>query len=233
MTRAPLAVTWDLGQTLAELDPLFLKAKLAEQGLSVEVETIESAVSEGWIQYSSAVRKGASGHPWKTFMRVILTHASVPEARMEELLEFLWTDQPHRNLWRRPVKGMVEVLRALQAAGIPQGIVSNSEGRVAELAEELGWANFFNAIADSGKLGIEKPHPSIFEWCAERLGVAPKHIIHIGDVFPVDVEGALASGMRAIWFRGRKGFDPRPDVVACDTAEEVLEALIQWGVPIR
>jgi putative hydrolase of the HAD superfamily len=225
-----LAVTWDFGQTLADLDPVFLAKKLAEQGVTADPRALDAAVPGAWQEYNRAVRGGAGGHPWKTFMRAVLHGAAVPEAPTARLLDFLWDDQPRRNLWRRPVPGMIDLVRALDAAGIPQGIVSNSEGRLAELAAELGWSAPFRAVADSGKLGVEKPSRAIFAWCADRLGAPLDRVVHVGDAHAVDVDGAVAAGMRAIWFRGEKGADPRPQVATCETAEDVRAALAAWGI---
>lgn len=232
MRPPPLAVTWDFGQTLADLDAAFLSKKLSEQGLSVPPGALEAAVPAAWGAYNRAVRGGAGGHPWKTFMQTVLSGAGVPADRIEPVTDFLWHDQPARNLWRRPVPGMMEIVRELDGSGVPQGIVSNSEGRLAELVAELGWAGPFRAIADSGKLGVEKPARRIFDWCAERLGVATERIVHVGDAHAVDVEGAVAAGMRAIWFRGEEGRDARPEVATCAGAAEVRRALSAWGLPV-
>ncbi len=231
MDSRSLAVTWDFGQTLADLDPTFLATKLAERGHLVPADALDAAVPAAWGAYNRAVRGGAGGHPWKTFMRAVLAGAGVDAAGIEPLTDFLWDDQPARNLWRRPVPGMMDIVRALDAAGVPQGIVSNSEGRLAELMGELGWAASFRAIADSGKLGVEKPARGIFDWCVERLGVAPEVVVHIGDAHAVDIDGAVAIGMRAIWFRGPSGADDRPSVATCGDAAEVRAALAAWGLP--
>lgn len=228
----PLAVTWDFGQTLADLDPAFLSKKLSEQGLSVPAGALDAAVPAAWGAYNQAVRGGAGGHPWKTFMRAVLSGAGVPAERIEPVTDFLWHDQPARNLWRRPVPGMMEIVRDLGYAGVPQAIVSNSEGRLAELVAELGWARPFQAIADSGKLGVEKPARGIFDWAAERLGVPVERAVHVGDAHAVDVEGAVAAGMRAIWFRGEPGKDARPEVATCAGAIEVRRVLSGWGLPV-
>ncbi|MEZ4312420.1 MAG: HAD family hydrolase, partial [Polyangiaceae bacterium] len=159
MTARPpaLAVTWDFGQTLADLDPTFLAQKLAEQGISAEAGSLDAAVPAAWGAYNRAVRGGAGGHPWKTFMRAVLEGGGVAPGAIDPAVDFLWLDQPARNLWRRPVPGMMELVRDLDAAGVPQCICSNSEGRLAELVAELGWSAPFRAVADSGKLGFEKP----------------------------------------------------------------------------
>jgi len=228
--ESAVAVTWDFGQTLADLDPDFLASKLAERACSVPAEALDAAVPAAWGAYNRAVRGGAGGHPWKLFMRAVLTGAGVSGPSLEELVDFLWVDQPQRNLWRRPVPGMMELVYALDRAGVPQGIVSNSEGRLAELVGELGWSSPFRAIADSGKLGVEKPSRRIFEWCAERLGAPLSRIVHVGDAHAVDVDGAVVAGMRAIWFRGAPGVDARPEVATCETAGEVRAALAAWGI---
>lgn len=227
-----IAVTWDFGQTLAELDTGYLSEKLAAKGAAVPPAALESSVPAAWAAYDRAVRGGRGGHPWKLFMRAVLSGAGVAPSDDEALVDFLWLDQPARNLWRRPIAGMMELVRELDAAGVPQAIVSNSEGRLAALVEELGWSAPFRAVADSGVLGIEKPARGIFDWAAERLGVASSSVIHVGDVHAVDVDGAVAAGMRAIWFRGEPGADPRPEVAACRDAAEVRSALIAWGVRV-
>jgi HAD superfamily hydrolase (TIGR01509 family) len=232
MSDPSAAVTWDFGQTLADLDPVFLAEKLTSRGVSVPAAALDAAVPAAWGEYNRAVRGGAGGHPWKTFMRAVLTGAGVTASLVEDVTDFLWLDQPARNLWRRPVPGMMAIVHELDAAGVPQGIVSNSEGRLAELAAELGWSAPFRAIADSGKLGIEKPARAIFDWCAGRLGVSTARIVHIGDAHAVDVDGAVRAGMRAIWFRGEKGKDSRPEVATCGTAAEVRAALAAWGLPL-
>lgn len=231
MLSPAIAVTWDFGQTLADLDPAFLSQKLSERGESASPDVLDAAVPGAWKAYNQAVRGGAGGHPWKIFMRALLTGARVREAAIEPLTDFLWDDQPARNLWRRPVPGMIEIVRALDHAGVPQGIVSNSEGRLAELLAHLDWDALFSAIADSGQLGVEKPARGIFDWTLSRLGVAPAQAVHIGDAHAVDIDGAVSIGMRAIWFRGRPGEDARPEVATCQDAAEVRAALLTWGLP--
>lgn len=226
------AVTWDFGQTLAELDTSFLADKLRSIGVAARGEALDVAVPAAWAAYDAAVRAGGSGHPWKLFMSHVLSGGGVSEAEIPRAVDFLWEDQPVRNLWRRPIAGMIEVVEAIAEAAVPQGIVSNSEGKLAELCAELGWARHFPVVADSGKLGVEKPATGIFRWAAERLGAPLSGIVHIGDVHAVDVDGAVAAGMHAIWFRGRPGEDSRAQVATCQSPDEIRAALRGWGLRI-
>jgi putative hydrolase of the HAD superfamily len=228
--RAPRAVSFDFGQTLAELDTAMLSRRLRERGVAVASARLEAAVPEAWTTYDAAIRAGAGGHPWKILMARLLDLAGTPGDRVGDLVDWLWTEQPVENLWRRPIPGMIEIARELAAASVPLALLSNSEGRIAELADELGWLELFPVIADSGRLGIEKPDPAIFAWTAERLGVGVGEVLHVGDSRAADVDGALRAGMHALWFRGdhRVDLGERGDV-ARDPAE-VRAALVARGL---
>jgi putative hydrolase of the HAD superfamily len=149
---------------------------------------------------------------------------------VDEIAAWLFDQQPAHNLWRKPVPGMVELVRELAASGAAVGIVSNSEGRLAELVAELGWADLFGVIADSGRLGIEKPDVRIFQWAAERLDVSADALVHVGDAWEADVVGALAAGARAIWFAPADARALPPAVRAARDATETRAALRGFGV---
>ena len=193
------AVTFDFGQVLASLDPAYLAEKLAAHRIVVGVPLLEAAMPAGWEAYGRALSQGGhGGTAWKTFLRTVIEGAG--QRAPEEVLDFLFRDQRPRNLWRRPVPGMIEVARALSARGVPVGIVSNSEGALSTLVASLGWTSDFPIVADSGHLGMEKPGAAIFAWTAERLGVPSAGLVHIGDSWAADVCGALALGAHAVWF---------------------------------
>jgi len=125
---------------------------------------------------------------------------ALSEPAMANLVDLLWDQQPISKLWRRPVPGMIELMRELRRAGVAVTVLSNSEGRLAELADGLGWLDDFVAIADSGRLGMEKPGREIFPWTAPQLETPLKAVVHVGDSVAADVAGALAASMSAVWF---------------------------------
>jgi FMN phosphatase YigB (HAD superfamily) len=61
----------------------------------------------------------------------------------------------------------------------------------------------------SCRIGFAKPDQRAFLTVAEHCGVAPAHILHIGDDWTCDVVGAIAAGLQAVWIsRGRPAPDP-------------------------
>ncbi len=235
LMSSPCAISIDFGQTLASLDPSLLARRLRGRGLDVKEAAIDAALPKAWALYDKIVRSGASGHPWRELMSCLLEDAGVPEVYRAATVEWLWSEQPRKNLWRRPVAGMFRICVDLERARIPFGVLSNSEGQLAQLVDEMGWSDVIRVVVDSGRVGIEKPDPRIFHFIADRLGVEARDMIHIGDSFAADVVGALGAGMRAVWFTSEQtlpeGVDPDRVKIASD-AEGVRQALADLGLPV-
>jgi HAD superfamily hydrolase (TIGR01549 family) len=225
----PPLVTFDAGQTLIELDLRFMARRLLERGVAVEPAALAAAAPAAWRRYDALV-DSAAGQPWRALISALLTGARVDPAGVPALVDWLWDEQPRANLWRAQIPGMVALARALAGRGVAVAVLSNSEGRLAELLAEIGIADAFAAVIDSGRFGIEKPDRRIFDHARALLGVDEPGI-HIGDSWPADVAGALGAGWRAIWF-GRRATpvdDPRVEVAR--DAGEVAAALARWLEP--
>jgi putative hydrolase of the HAD superfamily len=209
-----------------------LADRLAERGIATTPDDLDRAGISAWNRYDTLVRGGAL-HPWKALMDAWLDGIGVATSARGPIVDWLWTEQPARNLWRRPVAGMIELVGALRARGIRVGVVSNSEGRLAELFDEIGWRDRFDAIADSGRIGIDKPDPAIFGWALDRLGVQARDAVHVGDSHAADIDGARRVGMRAIWFGPHAmRIDGDPGVAIAADAAAVRAALAGWGVAL-
>ena len=222
----PPLVTFDAGQTLVDLDVGFLARRLAERGVAIEPGSLAAATPAAWRRFDAAVGPSA-GHPWKLLMSTLLAGAGVDPARVSALVDWLWDEQPRANLWRAEVPGMVALARGLAARGVRVAVLSNSEGRLAELLTELGIADAFLAVIDSGRVGIEKPDPRIFALAHAVVGGGAP-CVHIGDSWPADIEGALAAGWRAIWFGRRAHPVDDPRVAIARDAEACAAALARW-----
>jgi putative hydrolase of the HAD superfamily len=90
------------------------------------------------------------------------------------------------------------VLTGLRARGLRTGVVSNFDGRLPRLLDELGLAPALDAIVWSSDVGAAKPASAIFAEAVRRLGVARAEVCHVGDDLEADVAGAAQAGVRAI-----------------------------------
>jgi putative hydrolase of the HAD superfamily len=223
-------VTFDAGMTLVELDLGFLARRLASRGIVVTPAALRGAAPGAWARYDASVDQGGvHGRLWHALIEDVATGAGADPAQLAPVVEWLWSEQPTNNLFRAPIADMVALARRLRAAGVRTAVVSNSEGRLAELLAEVGIADGFEAIIDSGRIGIEKPDPRIFAHAIAALGLPPGTTgVHVGDSWAADVAGALAAGWRAIWY-GRRA-EPRDDprVGAARDAVETEAQLARW-----
>lgn len=225
------AVSFDFGQTLAELDYEFLTRRLRERGTAFNADGARAASAAAWLAYGEK-KKDGHAEAWRVMIEAQLLGGGVPSSAASELGAWLWQEQPRQNLWRQPIPGMIELVRELRSAGIPVGIISNSEGRLAELVAELGWSSDFDVIVDSGKVGLDKPDPRIFHHTCAALGVTCSELLHVGDSWEADVQGALGASAHAVWFdAGYRTRELPPGVYGASTAAELREILGGLGLP--
>ena len=91
---------------------------------------------------------------------------------------------------------------ALQRLGqrFPLAVISNADGKIADVLWRCGIADCFRSITDSGLVGREKPHPEIFQAALRTMNATPAQSLYVGDVYSVDYLGATAAGMQAVLF---------------------------------
>lgn len=108
-----------------------------------------------------------------------------------------------RPLYERalqPVPGAVALLSAL--GEVPRAIATGgSLVRMGFTLEIAGLKRFFAHGYSGEQVARGKPHPDLFLFAAEKLGVAPQDCIVLEDS-PHGVTGAVAAGMLALGFTG-------------------------------
>lgn len=106
-----------------------------------------------------------------------------------------------------PPKVNPEAIRladALERSRVPLIAISNTGRRGTtwlEAFEALGGPRFATVVA-SCDVGVAKPHRAIFEEAGRRLGIPATAILHVGDRWDLDVQGALGAGCGAVLYGG-------------------------------
>lgn len=97
-----------------------------------------------------------------------------------------------------PMRGIRQLLLALNQAGIPTAIASTAPSQwVVPAAERIGVAPLFQTIVTGEVVRRRKPAPDVYLEAARRLGADPARAVAIEDSAP-GVAAARAAGMRTI-----------------------------------
>lgn len=125
-------------------------------------------------------------------------------------------------------------LLELRKRGLRLGLLSNTWWAAAWHDAEIAThdiAPLLDAIVYTSDLPHSKPHPYVFQYCAERLNVSPDECVMVGDRMIDDIFGALNVGMRAIWRKNDYPW-PKPEHIhptaTINNLSELLPLLGAW-----
>jgi putative hydrolase of the HAD superfamily len=133
------------------------------------------------------------------------------------------------NFWQRyhrfcrPFPGVSQSLEELRRRGMRIAVVTNGKQAIQQgTIDALHLDHLLDAVLISEVEGVRKPDRRIFEQAVARLGFVPSACCHVGDHPDVDVRGALAAGLHAIWKRTPYWPPPTERVPTIDDFAEVL-----------
>lgn len=126
-----------------------------------------------------------------------------------------------------PLKdGAAEAVRHAQG-NFRLGLLTNGPADIQRLKlDQAGLAQCFEAVVISGEVGVGKPAPQAFRLLLDALDVRPEEAVMVGDSWDRDVNGALASGVSAVWIGGGRPVpEVRPGVTVLHSVGDLGEAL--------
>jgi phosphoglycolate phosphatase-like HAD superfamily hydrolase len=106
------------------------------------------------------------------------------------------------------------------------GIVSNFYGNLEAVCRSAGLGPLFAVMADSRRVGAEKPDPAIFRAALEALHAVPETTVLVGDSLRRDCEGARRAGIGFVWIAPK---DVQAAEAAGAAARPVLAAVTELG----
>jgi putative hydrolase of the HAD superfamily len=196
------AVFFDAGGTLVHPD----YGRVAEvlkrtAGRSPTLEALCEAEYAGRAAVEAAMAADpamSDGARWQLHFFGALGSLGFTGAELKVAGPAIRAEHERANLWSVAQPGAAEGLAALRRRGLVVGCVSNSNGTVEALLEDVGLGGGLDFVVDSGVVGVEKPDPEIFRIALSRAAAAPEETMHVGDVFAVDVVGARAAGIEPV-----------------------------------
>ncbi len=221
---------FDIGDTLVFDDPPLPK-RLAEAARAVGPELdpakLPSAFRAG-EEY--AVTRYVAGIPWdapdslRETMACVWTALECPALNNEQWQAFAQAFQSV-PFTRYVQPTALELLRELRERGFTVGAISDWETTLPDLLAELGMLPYFDALAVSAIVGVTKPHPRLFQEALRQANTAPETSLHIGDWHELDVVGARAAGMQALFF-DHQNRRPHTNCPRVTTFEELAQYLL-------
>ncbi len=219
------AISLDLDDTLWPIGPVIERV---EQSVDAWLRTNCPEVAAAWpIESMRALRDMvASEHPelahdFGAQRRMTLRRAFAPFNLGDD-----WVERTYAVYVRvrNEVECYADTGAALTRMAARFPLVSISNG-TAEL-ERIGLDGHFRFSVSASEIGVAKPAADIFHHACERLGIAPEHVLHVGDDPLADVVGARDAGMRTVWLNRQAvawQHEVRPDLEMAD-----LDALANW-----
>jgi 2-haloacid dehalogenase len=182
----PNAVVFDLGGVLIRWDPRHLYRHLMPE------DEIDAFLDE--VGFQAWNHEQDAGTAWGP---AVEEHAALFPHRRELLAAY-----PARfaESLDGPVEGTVAILEQLHAAGTRLVALTNWSAELFPHAEAaFDFLALFEGIVVSGREGVAKPDPAVFDLLLSRYHLDPARTVFVDDS-PANVAAAAAAGLRALAF---------------------------------
>ena len=218
-------ITFDLDNTLWDVEPALLRAEEAQQNWLKEHRpgAVEALDHDALFEFKKSV--------WKRHPE--LAH-HVSKMRIQTLYELLlaadYDEAEARSGAEQAFAIFLQERRKVVLYEEALGVLEQLAGRYTLGALTNGNADIYKT--DAGEyfdfaflaedIGASKPHPDMFHAALKHTGLKAGNIVHVGDDPVHDVQGAREIGMHTVWVNGRRTTWPggRP-------ADREIESLLE------
>ncbi|WP_310739934.1 HAD-IA family hydrolase [Inhella proteolytica] len=192
------ALTLDLDETLWPIQPVieraeaelhaWLRQHAAATAARFDVPALQA------LRDAVALEFPDRAHDFTWLRRESIERALVLAGDAPELAEPAFE---HFFEWRHRVVLFDDALPALQRLCGRYPILALTNGN-AELAR-IGLAPYFVGRLSAREFGRGKPHADFFHAACSQLGLTPDQVLHVGDDWALDIEGAHGAGQPSAW----------------------------------
>jgi putative hydrolase of the HAD superfamily len=221
------ALTLDLDDTLW---PVLPALERADQAVDAWLRQHHPDVASAWpitamreLRARVAAERLDLAHDFTTQRQLTLQQAfaacGVDDAPIEALWEIYFAARNRVELYPDSLPALERI-----TARWPLASLTNGNADLQRVGIHAHFAHHICA-RDSG---VAKPDPRIFLAAAERLGVLPEQILHVGDDPAMDMAGARDAGLRTAWIN--RDSQPWPDELGAPPELDLrdMTALADW-----
>jgi len=199
-------VTFDLDNTLWDVEPALLRAEKAQREWLLEHRpgAIENYSHDALWEFKKSVwkRHPHLAHQISKLRIQLLYELQVAagyadeQARLGAKSAFgVFLEQRHAVVLYEEALTVLERL----AKDYTLGALTNGNADI----YKTDAAEYFDFAFLAEDIGVSKPAPDMFHAALDRAGVLPGEIVHVGDNPEHDIAGAQAIGMRTVWMNPR------------------------------
>ncbi len=165
----PNVVIFDLGGVLIDVDPRYLYRQMSNDEAQIEY-FLDQICTPAWNLEQDRGRS-------------IVEATEQLMGRHPQYADWIRAYYgEHGKTFRDAIAGTVEILAAIKGKGIPVFALSNWNGECFQVAEErFPFLDLFEDIIVSGRVGLCKPEPEIYELASRRFGYSANEILFIDD----------------------------------------------------
>src|SRR6266851_6255337 len=172
----------------------------SEVGLKLDPAPFDRAFFSAWKQMPARVaidgpRENDDKDWWRELVDLILDQVApeLDEIDRDNFFEVAYEHFAEAGVWELypEVPDVLEKLRPR----FPLAVISNFDGRLRMILEQLGVSKFFPHVFLSSELGADKPDPEIFRLALNVLRLQPNEVLHVGDDPQRDLKAGTAAGL--------------------------------------
>jgi HAD superfamily hydrolase (TIGR01509 family) len=201
------AVLFDAGNTLVFPRVEEIARQLTELGYAAtpedfyEAERVGKRKLDDWLWpllRSREIPRSADYYYWTAYLHALVDRVGVPEGKRYAVGVELAGSFKQISIWSRVLPETSACLEALRRKSFLLGVISNSLGLIEAQLQNVGLADYFQFILDSHYVGVEKPHPEIFQVALDRCGCVASEAVFVGDLYSTDIGGAQSAGLHGV-----------------------------------
>jgi putative hydrolase of the HAD superfamily len=171
-----------------------------EIGLNFDATKLDAAFSKAWD--SMPKRESINGPRqdddkgwWRDLVERVLSDVApkLNELHRDNFFGIAYEYFVKAGVWELYPE-VVDVLEKLSPR-FQFAVVSNFDGRLRLILEQLGVSKFFEHVFISSELGADKPDPEIFRRALKVMRLQPNEVLHVGDDPKRDWQAATAAGL--------------------------------------
>ena len=184
--------------------------------------------SHGFPQVSPAQAESFLGNGTRRLVELALPEDCPEDVKEDVIGEYRGLYDRFCHEKTRPYRGMVELMKALKAAGVKTAIVSNKPDSMVQTLERVYYPGVPDIVLGEREGLARKPAPDMVLFALNAIGAEAARSIYVGDT-EVDIQTARNAGMGCIsvpWgFRSREQLEAAGACLIAENVEELARYL--------